>query len=258
MDIWYALLLIAAGLVSGFMNVLAGGGSLLVMPIMTLLLGMSGPVANGTNRVAILAQNVSAVAGFRKKGFSDIRLSISLALCALPGAAIGAWYGTALRGEQFNRVLSAVMIAVMILMAVKHRQSKKKKSTPPPDSSVVHRPTRKQLIAGHVLIVAAGFYGGFIQAGVGFILMAILNQVMGLDLVRVNMHKVFIVASYTVVALGFFAWGGHILWVPGLILAAAMAIGGWVGSHMAISKGEGLIRVVLNIALSIMIIKLLF
>lgn len=259
MELWYTLLLLIAGLISGFMNVLAGGGSLLVMPIMVLLLGMPGPVANGTNRVAILAQNVSAVAGFRKKGFSDWRLSLSLAMCALPGAAIGAWYGTKLEGEWFNRVLSGVMIGVMIIMALKHRKSKKSNT---PDESAkdalpLTGPSRNQLIAGHILIVFAGFYGGFIQAGVGFILMAILHQVMGLDLVRVNMHKVFIVAAYTIIALGFFAYSGNIMWTRGLILAVAMAAGGWAGSHFAVNKGEGVIRIALNIALTVLIIKLL-
>lgn len=259
MELWYIVLLFIAGLISGFMNVLAGGGSLLVMPIMVLLLGMEGPVANGTNRVAILAQNISAVAGFRKKGFSDIRLSLTLSLCALPGAAIGAWYGTKLEGVWFNRVLSAVMIGVMILMAVKHHQSKKKPATgaTPATPTQSYRPTVKQLIAGHILIVGVGFYGGFIQAGVGFILMAVLNNVMGLDLVRVNMHKVFIVAAFTVIALGFFAWSGNVMWARGLILAVAMSAGGWVGSHAAVERGEGFIRIALNVALTLLIIKLL-
>lgn len=260
MDFWYTLLLIVAGLISGFMNVLAGGGSLLVMPIMVLLLGMEGPVANGTNRVAILAQNVSAVAGFRKKGFSDIRLSLTLALCALPGAAIGAWYGTKLEGVWFNRVLSGVMIGVMILMALKHRKAKKGPAAPDHATekhAEPHTPTRNQLIAGHLLIVAVGFYGGFIQAGVGFLLMAVLNQAMGLDLVRVNMHKVFIVATYTIIALALFAWSGNVMWGRGLILAVAMSAGGWLGSHAAVDRGEGFIRVALNIALTVLIIKLI-
>lgn len=259
MDLWYTILLLLAGLISGFVNVLAGGGSLLIMPIMVILLGMDGPVANGTNRVAILAQNVTAVAGFRKKGFSDIKLSITLALCALPGAAIGAWYGTKLEGIWFNRVLSGVMIGVMILMTYNHHREKRNKARADEDTADkrLHTPTRAQLIAGHILIVGVGFYGGFIQAGVGFLLMAVLNQAMGLDLVRVNMHKVFIVATYTIVALGLFAWSGNVMWGRGLVLAVAMSVGGWLGSHAAVDKGEGFIRVALNVALTVLIIKLI-
>lgn len=258
MELWYTLLLAIAGLIAGFLNVLAGGGSLLVLPIMVLLLGMPGPLANGTTRLAILAQNISAIAGFRKKGFSDFRLSISLALCALPGAALGAFYGTKLDGVWFNRTLALVMLGVMIIMAFDKKKPKKKPAESPEDPGAPPAMTPKQRLAGHGLMVLVGFYGGFIQAGVGFILMAILHRVMGLDLVRVNMHKVFIVAAYTIIAIGLFAWSGNIHWPHGIVLAIAMAAGGWIGSHLAVTKGEGLIRVVLNITLAILIVKLLF
>ncbi len=256
MELWYTVLLAIAGLIAGFMNVMAGGGSLLVMPIMVLMLGMPGPMANGTTRLAILAQNISAIAGFRKKGFSDFRLSISLALCALPGAALGAFFGTKLSGVWFNRTLAIVMIGVMIIMALDKRAKKKPAESPEGEAAPGASP-QSRMLAGHGLMVLAGLYGGFIQAGIGFILMAILHRVMGLDLVRVNMHKVFIVAAYTIIAIAFFAWSGNIHWTRGLILAAAMAAGGWVGSHVAVTKGEGAIRIVLNVALVALIIKLL-
>ena len=85
---WEAALLAAVGVASGFLNVMAGGGSLLTVPVMVFL-GIPGPVANGTNRIAILAQNVSAIATFARRGFSDLRLSLSLGLCAVPGAVLG-------------------------------------------------------------------------------------------------------------------------------------------------------------------------
>ena len=87
--LWEAALLVAVGVVGGFLNVMAGGGSLLTVPVMVFL-GIPGPVANGTNRIAILAQNASAIATFARRGFSDLRLSLSLGLCAVPGAATSA------------------------------------------------------------------------------------------------------------------------------------------------------------------------
>lgn len=256
MEFWYTLLLAIAGLIAGFINVMAGGGSLLVMPILVIMLGMPGPAANGTTRLAILAQNASAIAGFRNKGFSDFRLSLSLAVCALPGAALGAFYATKLEGVWFNRTLAAVMIGVMIVMALDKRHPVAPGGAAAQNESAWKQ--KQRLLAGHGLMVLVGFYGGFIQAGVGFILMAILHRVMGLDLVRVNMHKVFIVATYTTLAIGFFAWSGNIHWMRGIILAAAMAAGGWIGSSVAVAKGEGLIRIVLNVALVVLVIKLLF
>jgi len=245
---WQLLILALIGCLTGFINVMAGGGSLLTMPVMVLM-GMKGPVANGTNRVAILAQNITAVAGFFRQGFSDFKLSLTLSLCALPGAVIGAWFGTKLQGVWFNRTLAAVMMVVMILMSMKKPKSAEDRTDKPLQP--------KRLIAAHILMVAAGFYGGFIQAGVGFIMMTILHRILGLDLVRVNMHKVFIVGIYTIAALAIFAIRGNVVWLPGCCLAAGNAIGGWFGSHIAVKKGERLIKIVFNTALIVLAIKLL-
>ena len=86
MELWQLALLSAAGVVAGFLNVMAGGGSLLTVPIMVFM-GIPGPVANGTNRIAILAQNITAATTFFKRGYAEFRLSLTLAACALPGAS---------------------------------------------------------------------------------------------------------------------------------------------------------------------------
>tara|TARA_R110002096_G_scaffold376724_9_gene570521 strand:- start:21748 stop:22476 length:729 start_codon:yes stop_codon:yes gene_type:complete len=239
MELWQYFLLAALGLVAGILNVLAGGGSLITLPVMVLM-GLDGPVANGTNRVAIFAQNIVAVTGFRSKGFSEPRLSLTLALATLPGAIAGACLGTLVRGVVFNRVLACVMIGVMIAMALKWRPSTE---------------TRHPFWA-HLCMVGVGFYGGFIQAGVGFLVIATLHGVMGLDLVRVNMHKVFVIGCFTLAALIVFAINGKVLWLTGGILAVGNSIGGWIGSQLSIHKGEKFIRGVLYIALAAMAVKL--
>ena len=247
-DLWQAVLLTAVGIVAGFLNVMAGGGSLLTVPVMVFM-GLPGPVANGTNRIAILAQNLSAITAFFRRGFSDFRLSLSLAACAVPGAAAGALLGSKLDGDLFNQVLALVMIGVMLVMHFDKGSAQRPAN---------YQPSRQQLVRGHLLMVAAGFWGGFIQIGVGFILMPILNRAMGLDLVRTNMHKVFIVAVYSVVALAVFASRVELIWLVGLALALGNAIGGYLGAHFSVSRGEKLIRVILNIVLIAFIIKLLF
>ncbi len=239
--------LAAIGVLAGFINVMAGGGSLLTLPAMVFF-GLPGPVANGSNRIAILVQNISAVSGFFRQGFSDFRLSVTLALCALPGAILGAWLGVRLQGEWFNRVLAGVMIMVMILMAARK---------PAGTTAAAGAVSRTRLVWAHILMVGAGLYGGFIQAGVGFILMAILHRVLRLDLVRVNMHKVFIVGVYTVPALAVFALTGSVRWRVGLFLAAGNAAGAWLATHLAVKKGEGIIRIILYVALTIMALRLL-
>lgn len=248
LELWQAGLLAAVGVLGGFLNVMAGGGSLITVPVMVFL-GLPGPVANGTNRIAILAQNLTAIVAFARRGFRDFRLSLSLAACAIPGAMAGAMVGTQLEGAWFNRALALIMIGVMLVMHFD------KGSTERPEN---YQPTTKQLLNGHLLMVVAGFWGGFIQLGVGFILMPILNRAMGLDLVRTNMHKVFIIASYTTVALLIFATQVEIMWMVGLALAVGNSIGGYLGAHFTVSKGEGMIRLVLNLVLIAFVIKLLF
>ena len=248
LDLLQAAILVLVGTVAGFLNVMAGGGSLLTIPVLVFM-GLPGPVANGTNRIAILAQNLTAVATFAKRGFSDFKLSLSLAACALPGAVVGALVGSQLDGVWFNRALAVIMLAVMLIMHFDRGSQQQAED---------HQPTRRQMTNGHLLMVAAGFWGGFIQLGVGFIIMPILNKVMGLDLVRTNMHKVFIIASYTIAALIVFASQVELLLIVGLALALGNSIGAYLGAHFTISKGERLIRIVLNLVLIGLIIKLLF
>ena len=218
------------------------------VPVMVFM-GIPGPVANGTNRIAILAQNITAVVTFFRRGYSDFKLSLSLALCALPGAMIGAFVGTRLEGVWFNRTLALIMIAIMIVTATK-------KDGPGNESPTTVTP--KKMVIGHMLMVAAGFFGGFIQIGVGFILLPILNRVLGLDMVRANMHKVFIIGSYTFFALLIFMTQVELLWLLRICLAVGNSLGAWLGAHVAVTKGEALIKHVLNIVLVVFIIKLLF
>ncbi len=248
MEIWQLGLLSAIGVVAGFLNVMAGGGSLLTVPVMVFM-GVPGPVANGTNRIAILAQNITAVFAFFRKGFSDFRLSLTLAACALPGAVFGALVGTRLEGVWFNRVLAVIMLGVMLVMATGGNRKNRETGG---------EPSQKQLLWGHVCMVGVGFYGGFIQLGVGFIIMPVLHRVMGLDLVRTNMHKVFIVMVYTVAALAVFASQVEMLWIVGAALALGNSIGGWIATHVQLQRGESVINLVLNVVLVGFIIKLLF
>jgi uncharacterized membrane protein YfcA len=247
LELWHAGLLFAVGIVAGFLNVMAGGGSLLTVPVMVFM-GLPGPVANGTNRIAILAQNLTAIATFARQGFQDFRLSLSLAACAIPGAVAGAFLGVHLEGIWFNRALALIMLGVLLVMHF-DRGTKER-----PEN---YQPTRRQLLNGHLLMIGVGFWGGIIQLGIGFIIMPVLNRVMGLDLVRTNMHKVFVIAAYTVVALLIFASQVELVWMVGLALAAGNSIGGYLGARFTIRGGERMIRWVLNIVLIAFILKLL-
>ena len=248
LGVWQVALLMAVGVAGGFVNVVAGGGSLLTVPVMVFL-GVPGPVANGTNRIGILAQSITSIATFTRRGFKDFRLSLSLSACAIPGAVAGALLGVHLDGIWFNRAVALIMLGVMLVMHFDKGAAQRPAN---------YQPTPQQLLYGHLLMLGVGFWGGFIQLGVGFIIMPILNRVMGLDLVRTNMHKVFIVAAYTIVALSIFASKIELLWLVGIALGVGNAVGGYLGARFTISKGERMIRLVLNLVLIAFVIKLLF
>jgi uncharacterized membrane protein YfcA len=239
-------LLLVTGVATGFLNVMAGGGSMLSVPIM-IFLGVPGTIANGTNRIAILPQNVAAVWAFYRKGFSNFKLSLSLAACTIPGTIVGASLATRVPNDQFNVVLAIIMVIVLIVMAL------------PQTKTLEHntRPSRQRLVLGHLLMIAIGFWGGFIHIGVGFLLMPVLNKVMQLDLITTNAHKVFIVLVYTAVALLVFASQLELIWKYGIALGVGTWTGAWIAANMQVKKGIGAIKVTLNVVIVAFIIKLL-
>lgn len=247
MEIWHYAILFLIGIMVGFVNVMAGGGSLLTLPVM-LFLGVPAPVANGTNRIAILAQMATAVVAFFRKGYSDFKLSLTLALAAVPGAVAGALVAVRLEGVLFNRILAVIMLVVMLVMATQ-------KQTPEYTGAPPRKP---RLVLAHVLMAVLGIYGGFIQVGAGFLFMPILYKTLGLDLVRVNMHKSFIITVYTTAALLVFAWQVELFWILGLTLAVGTSIGAWLSAHVQVAQGERIIRLALNTVLALIIVKLLF
>lgn len=241
------ILLTLTGIATGFLNVMAGGGSLLSVPVM-IFLGVPGTVANGTNRIALLPQNITAVLAFYRKGFANFKLSVSLAVCTIPGALAGAYLATRLPNDQFNQLLALVMIFVLIIMALPQTAFLEKNT----------RPSNIRMITGHALMLLIGFWGGFIHIGVGFLLMPVLNRVMQFDLITTNSHKVFIVLCYTCVALLLFANQLELVWQYGIALGVGTTTGAWLAANLQINKGVGPIKLTLNLVVIAFIIKLLF
>lgn len=238
------LILFGVGILAGVLNVMAGGGSTLTLPVL-IFLGLDSPMANGTNRVAILVQNVSAALSYSKEKVTDIKVSVKLAALTLPGAVLGALIAVRISDEWFERILGIVMIGIIISMLIP--QSKKQ---------YTGSETKRTWIIYPVMF-GIGFYGGFIQVGVGFLIMAALYHLLRLNLLFVNMHKVFIVLIYTVPALLIFIWTDNVSWKLGLFLAAGNALGGWWAARLSVRGGEKIIRYVLIVAILIMSLKLL-
>jgi uncharacterized membrane protein YfcA len=244
MDIGHIALLFAVGIAAGFINVNAGGGSSISVPVL-IFMGLDAAVANGTNRIAILIQNIFAVASFHKKKFHDYKMSLKLSLFTLPGAVAGAVAATRVSNLLFQRILGVVLIFIVISMFFSRSYK---------DVNARQDSHLRWFI--YPALLGIGFFGGFLQVGVGFLFMAALYHFISLNLVRVNMHKVFIIMIYTIPALIIFIFTGNVLWEYGLALAAGTAFGGWWGAQVSVRGGEKAIRIILALAIVIMALKL--
>ncbi|MFV1979653.1 MAG: sulfite exporter TauE/SafE family protein [Rhodothermia bacterium] len=238
-DLVIFLILFGVGLLAGTINVMAGGGSTLTLPTL-IFLGLDGPMANGTNRVAIALQNVVAALSFRHEKLSGFRQSLIFGLWTVPGAVAGAVLAVQISDEWFRRILGIVMVGVVISMLI----PRKRKAETTPEG------VRSRWI--YPSLFGIGFYGGFIQLGVGFLFMAAFYHLMRMNLVFVNLHKVVAVLIYTLPALLIFALNGQVNWSMGLSLAAGNALGGWWAVKLSVRRGETIIRYVLVVAVLIM------
>jgi uncharacterized membrane protein YfcA len=243
---WQIPALIIVGVVAGFLNVLAGGGSLLTLPLL-IFFGLPAATANGTNRVAIFCQNIFAITGFKKKGVFPIRLALLCTPPALIGSYLGANLAITIDEMLFRRVLALVMVGVLIFMAVDPMKRFRCEEMPM---------TPFRLVILIVSFFAVGVYGGFVQAGVGFLIITAL-LVHGLDLVRINAVKVLVIFAFTVVALGVFVFHGQVDYVLGLSLAVGNSAGGWIGTHFAVEKGHEWIKRFVIITVLVFALRLL-
>jgi|TARA_B110000261_G_scaffold14400_1_gene14608 uncharacterized membrane protein YfcA len=249
MEEWYHyVLLIVVGFAVGFINTVAGGGTLLSLPVL-IFLGLPPNVANGTNRVAIVIQTAFATAGFKSKGVTTFPFNAYLGASALLGAIIGASIAVDIDGAVFNKILAVIMIAVILIIVFKPKINLK---------DVHERLTGKYLWLGMLAFFFFGIYGGFINAGLGFIIILFLHFFNHMSLVRANATKVAVVCIYTLSALVVFILNDKVNWAVGFVLAIGNATGAWIASRVSVNKGDGFIKTFLLVVVGIMAIKLWF
>jgi len=227
-------LLVAGGLVAGIVNTLAGGGSLLTVPLLVFL-GLPGTLANGTNRVGVLAQNLTAAWRFRREGVEGLRRALPVLVPVGVGSLVGAAAVSRVSDATFERLFGVVMVALLIPTLSGAGRGR----------AGAARPWPAWLRA--ILFFGIGVYGGSFQAGVGIFLMLALAHT-GQDLVVANSIKVIVIAALTAVAVPVFLVEGQIAAWPAAALTLGFAIGGSVGARLAVRGGERLIRPVLAAA----------
>jgi uncharacterized membrane protein YfcA len=223
------LVLLVAGLAAGFINTLAGGGSMLTLPAL-MLLGMPVDVANGTNRLAVFAQCIAAVLGFDASGKLDRASVLRVALPTLFGAAGGAVLASFLSAKVLEPVFVVCLLAVAPTLLGKPRLVLGEGEAP------------RGGVLGVLGLFLIGVYGGFIQAGVGIFLLAFLGRVLGYDLVRGNALKVAVVAAFTAVALAIFVARGQVVLLPGAVLGVGTVVGARLAVRVSLGAHEVTLR----------------
>ena len=237
-------ILAGAGFVASILNVMAGGGSFLTLPLL-IFFGLPATEANATNRLGVLAQNVGGVFGFHRHGVLDWRWALRASLPAMVGAVFGTWLALQTGDREFRRILATLMV-VVTLWTLLDRGGRL--------AGALARLRSKNVILA-VGFALAGVYAGFIQAGVGFFILA-LTTVAGLDLVRGNAVKLLVILGTTILSLALFTWAGKVEWIPGLALAVGSLAGSLLGVRLAVLKGHAWVRGVVTIAIVVFAIKL--
>ena len=245
---WELIALVIAGFVAGVINTISGGGSLITLPLL-IFFGLPAAMANGTNRIALLMQNISGTLGFRSKGVNNQPFSLYVSIPAVIGAFIGANLAVDISDALFNRLLAIVMVVVVAFMVFKPGR----KWTPQTEQL-----TGKRLVYSMIAFFFVGLYGGFIQVGVGIFILLVLSSINGLSLVKSNATKMFVVLVYQLVAVATFVYYDMINWKFGLILAIGNASGAWFGSRWSVKKGDTLVKKFLVVTVIALAIKLWF
>lgn len=241
------IILLIVGLLVGFINVISGGGSLISIPTM-IFLGLPPNIANASSRVGILFQNIVAVQVFNNKGFKNDTFTYWLSASALIGSIFGTFLAVKVDNDTFNIVLAIMMLVMFVLIMINPKR--------------FHKNTGENILGGRkwtsvIAFFFIGIYGGFIQAGTAILMMAVLNLVNNLNLIKVNYMKVFVVLGMNILSLIIFQWKGIINWQFGLAMAVGTTIGGYYGTIFSIEKGEIWVRRITMATILAMAIKLL-
>lgn len=224
MSLTQILLLLGVGVFAGFLNTVAGGGSVITIPVLTAMFGPA--VANGTNRVAILLQGVIGVSSYWRGGAMEWRTVMPLVPPTVAGALGGAWVATLLSPGAIRRALAIAVALVAVSVLFK-----------PSQWTAASRPRLRR--PWKIIVFALiGFFGGFVQIGVGFFLLTALVLGVGLDLVKGNAAKMLLVFAYGPLVLLLFARAAQVDWVAGLVLGIGTMTGAAIGANLAVRGGD--------------------
>ena len=247
-NFWHYPVLVVVGCIVGVINTLAGGGSLITLPIL-IFLGLPSNVANGTNRIGLIMTAFSAHLGYKSKGISTFPFSTYIGLFALIGSLIGAHIAVDINDKLFNRILSIIMIIVILLILTGTKKS---------IGGLGEKLSGKNLVVSCFVFFIIGIYGGFVNAGIGFIIMLFLNIYNKMNLIRVNATKSVVILIYTIGAFMTFLFNDLVNFGYGFALGFGTLFGAWWSSRYSVMRGQGIIKIFLLISVLLISVRLWF
>lgn len=246
LSIEYILIAVLGAALAGFINTLAGNGSAITLTILTELLGLPPVVANGTNRVGILAQSATSFWVYFKDGFIKNLPWKNILIPSILGAFTGGGISMFISNAAFKTVFRWMLPIMLLVVILKPKKWLK--------SSSSNRIWPTAILA--LVSFIAGIYGGFIQMGFGPIFLAINVFGAGYDLRQANIYKIVLVAIYTPVLVFFFAKSNLIVWSIGLMMAFGQAASAYLTSYY-FTRYEPMVKVAYYVLIFVIIAAIL-
>lgn len=224
------ILLIVSGVLVGIINTLAGGGSIITMTVY-MVLGLPITEANGTNRIAVLLQNLTASMTFIRKRMLDVKSGLLLSIPVIIGNIAGSLVATHINETLFRICFGVVLFFILIYMIFDNHKR-------------FHGGQRMEIKPRHYLwFLLIGFYGGYIYIGLGYLILAISLWSMKLDIVTANVIKGFVIFIATPFSLLVFMLNGQVDYAYGLLHGLGNVVGAYLASHYFVGWGGRFIKI---------------
>ncbi|EGV34997.1 sulfite exporter TauE/SafE family protein [Neisseria weaveri] len=236
LTLWHYAAIAVLGILASIINILAGGGSNLILPLL-MAFGVPPDIANASNRVGIFFQSLTGIRGFRNAGALPTHDLRGILLPMVFGGLVGSVLASVLPNQILKPALLVCILGVATLTFLKPQLLL-------PPQNVQERKVSDTRGAA-VLLFAVGIYGGFVQASTAFILLPVLAGVLHYNLLRANALKLVCTLAFTVVALAVFIVQGQIWWDVGLVLAAGNILGSIIGVKIALKLSPNTLRTIL-------------
>lgn len=223
LDAWSIVLILVGGFIAGSINALAGYGSVITLSLLMDVVGLPPTIANATNRIGVLGNGLGSTYGFYRGGKLDLRKGGFILSMTILGAIVGILLALAVSNEAFKQVFQYLVIVLLITILINPKRWLHPNQSQPPVNRWVSGP----------IYLIIGFYGGFIQMGMGLVFLASAVLLSHIPILKANALKVLVVSLYTVISLGIFAYYDMLRWLPGLLLALGQITGGYLTASYA-------------------------